>query len=114
MPICIYKPKVVQKRVPTRTGNLEHGAELYYLDDEDVGKEEESPDYFKIKLAYNGVHHYMPIVPSSVCTYLDAWGNASYYTSRARESLKLFRNQIPKNTNYCKLVDCAYNQGNKI
>ena len=82
---------MVKKKVPTRTGSVEHGAELYYLSDEDVGKEEEDPTYFKIRLAYNGIHHYCPIVQCNVVPFLDAWGHAVHLYQRLKglfESIK--------------------------
>ena len=85
MPICIYKPKVVPKKVPSRQCHQEHGREIIYLEDQDVGKEEEDSDYFKIKLAYNGVHHYIPIVPSYIVTFLEACGHVKYYTKGAKD-----------------------------
>ena len=91
-----------------RSSILEHGAEAFHLDDEDVGKDEQYPNYFPIKLAYNKVHHYMPIVPENILIYLEAYNNATYYTRHAREALKNFRNTLPKDSNYYKLVDCAY------
>ena len=78
------------------------------MDDEDVGKDEEDPNYFPIKLAYNKVHHYLPIVPENIFIYLEAYNNATYYTRQAREALKSFRNTLPIESNYYKLVDCAY------
>ena len=73
-----------------------------------MGKEEEDPDYFRIKLVYNGVHHYIPIVPNYVVSYLEACGHVRYYTKGARDALKLLMNHLPKNSNYYKLVSCAY------
>ena len=108
VPIIIYQPKVVPKHVPTCSSILEHGAEAFYLDDEDVGKDEQDPNYFPIKLAYNKVHHYMPIVPENILNYLETYNNATYYTRQAREALKSFRNTLPHDSNYYKLVDCAY------
>ena len=98
---------MVQKKVPTHTGSVEHGAELYYLSDEDVGKEEEDPTYFKIRLAYNGIHHYCPIVQCNVVPFLDAWGHAVHFTKGSRDSLKVLRGHLPKDSNFYKLVDCA-------
>ena len=98
----------MQKKVPSRSYHQEHGAEIIYLEDDDVGKEEEDPDYFRIKLAYNGVHHYIPIVPSYVVSYLEACGHVRYYTKGARDALKLLMSHLPKNSNYYKLVSCAY------
>ena len=72
-----------------------------------MGKEEEDPD-FRIKLAYNGVHHYIPIVPSYVVSYLEACGHVRYYTKGARDAVKLLMSHLPKNSNYYKLVSCAY------
>ena len=41
VPICIYKPKVVDKKVPSRYCHHEHGAEIIYLLDEDIGMEDD-------------------------------------------------------------------------
>ena len=68
VPIYIYKPKVVDKKVPSWHCHHEHGAEIIYLLDEDIGMEDD-PHYFQVKLAYNGVHHYLPNVPSSIVSY---------------------------------------------
>ena len=108
VPIIIYQPKVMPKWVPTHSSILEHGAEAFYLDDEDVGKDEQDPNYFPIKLAYNKFHHYMPIVPENILNYLETYNNATYYTRQPREALKSFRNTLPHDSNYYKLVDYAY------
>ena len=107
MPICIYKPKVVEKKVPSRKCHQEHGAEMIYLNEEDLGQEED-PTYFKVKLAYNGIHHYIPIVPSNIVDYFEAVGQVKDYTRGARDSLKLLMGYLPKTSNYYKLVECAY------
>ena len=69
---------------------------------------EEDPNYFGVKLAYNGIHHYMPIVPSCIVTYLEVQGHVKYYTKGCRDSLKLLKNHLPKESNYYKLVSCAH------
>ena len=107
MPIAIYKPKVIPKKVPSRQCHEEHGGEIIYLLDDDIGQEED-PNYFQVKLGYNGVHHYVPIVPSSIVTYLEVQGHVKYYTKGCRDSLKLLLGHLPKQSNYYKLVSCAH------
>ena len=51
--MAIYKPAIVQKSIPMQAGDLEHGAEIYLLHEDDY-QHYNDPDYFKIKLAYNG------------------------------------------------------------
>ena len=53
------------KSKPTRTGDKEHGAEVICLHEDDYNHQGD-PDFFPIKLAYNGIHHYLPIVQRSV------------------------------------------------
>ena len=73
--MAIYRPKVVHKSKSTRSGDKEHGAEVICLHDEDF-QHNNNPDYFKIKLAYNNVHHYMPVVPKAISGYLDDYNTA--------------------------------------
>ena len=80
---------------------------MIYLNEEDLGQEED-PTYFKVKLAYNGIHHYIPIVPSNIVDYFEAVGQVKDYTRGARDSLKLLMGYLPKTSNYYKLVECAY------
>ena len=68
--MAIYRPKVVQKSKSTCSGDKEHGAEVICLHEDDY-EYDNDPDYFKIKLAYNNVHHYMPIVPKAISSFLD-------------------------------------------
>ena len=49
------------KSKPTHAGDKEHGAEVICLHEDDYNHQED-PDFFSIKLAYNGIHHYLPIV----------------------------------------------------
>ena len=70
--MAIYKPAIVQKSIPTWAGDLEHGAEIYLLHEDDYHHNND-PDYFKIKLAYNGIHHYLPIIPKGLTNYFDSW-----------------------------------------
>ena len=73
--MAIYRPKVVQKPKSTRSGDKEHGAEVICLHEEDY-EHDNDPDYFKIKLAYNNVHHYMPVVPKAISAFLDDYNTA--------------------------------------
>ena len=59
--MAIFEPKIVPKKVGTRQGAAEHGAEVYPLHEDDFNHNFEV-DYFKIKLGYNGIHHYFPII----------------------------------------------------
>ena len=63
--MAIYRPKVVQKWKSTCSWDKEHGAEVICLREDDY-EHDNDPDYFQIKLAYNNVHHYMPIVPKAI------------------------------------------------
>ena len=73
--MAIYEPAVVQKLILTQAGYLEHGAEIYLLHEDDY-QHNNDPDYFKIKLADNGIHHYLPIIPKGLTNYFDAHQNA--------------------------------------
>ena len=73
-----------------------------------MGKEETDPSYFKVKLAYNGVHHYCPIVQCNIVPFLDAWGHTLHFTKGARDALKIVQSHLPKESNFYKLVNCAH------
>ena len=105
--MAIYKPAVVQKSIPTRAGDLEHGAEIYLLHEDDY-QHNNNPDYFKIKLAYNGIHHYLPVIPKGLNNYFDSHQNAMYFLKNARSALKNFHSQLPQGSNYQKLVKISY------
>ena len=105
--MAIYKPAVVQKSIPTRAGDLEHGAEIYLLHEDDY-QHNNDPDYFKIKLAYNGIHHYLPVIPKGLNNYFDAHQNAMYFLKNARSALKNFHSQLPQDSSYQKLVKISY------
>ena len=75
------------KSKPTRAGDKEHGAEVICLHEDDYNHQGD-PDIFPIKLAYNGIHHYLPIVQRSVCTFLDDYNSAMYHIKNARYKLK--------------------------
>ena len=105
--MAIYKPAVVQKSIPTCAGDLEHGAEIYLLHEDDY-QHNNDPDYFKIKLAYNGIHHYLPVIPKGLNNYFDAHQNAMYFLKNARSALKNFHSQLPQNSSYQKLVKISY------
>ena len=81
----IYRPKVVMKSKATRSGDREHGAEVICLHEEDYSHQGD-PDFFPIKLAYNGIHHYLPIVKRSVATFLDDYNSAIYHIINARKN----------------------------
>ena len=68
------------KLKPTHAGDKEHGAEAICLHEDDYNHQGD-PDFFPIKLTYNGIHHYLPIVQRSVCTFLDGY-NSAMYTSK--------------------------------
>ena len=106
--MCIYRPKVVEKKVPSRHCHQEHGAEIIYLDEDDYLKEETDPEYFKVVLGYNGIHHYVPIVPKYIVEYLEACDHLHYYTRGARDSLKIIMSHLPKDSNFYKLAKCAH------
>ena len=65
-------------------------------------------DYFKIKLGYNGIHHYFPIIPKGVMQYFDAYNSAMYFTKNARINLKNLSEQSLPDSNFRKLVFIAY------
>ena len=105
--MAIYKPAVVQKSIPTHAGDLEHGAEIYLLHEDDY-QHNNNPDYFKIKLAYNGIHHYLTVIPKGLNNYFDSHQNAMYFLKNARSALKNFHSQLPQGSNYQKLVKISY------
>ena len=89
------------------TGDLEHGAEIYLLYEDDY-QHNNDLDYFKIKLAYNGIHHYLPVIPKDLTNYFDAHQNAMYFLKNAKSALKNFHSQLPQNSSYQKLVKIGY------
>ena len=64
--------------------------------------------YFKIKLAYNGTHHYIPVVPRSSQDFLDYDHEARYYIKQSRDALNKLSAALPPESWYKKLVDIAY------
>ena len=95
IPIGIFVPKVVPKKISTRQGDQEHGGEVYFLHEDDVGSLEDQA-YFKVKLAYNGTNHYIPIVPRSSQDFLDYDHEAKYYIKQSKDALyKLSAAQQP-------------------
>ena len=95
----IFKPEVVPKCVTTRSGEFEDGAELYLLADEDAEHNFEK-DYFPIKLGYNGIHHYFPIIPKGIMQFLDSYNSATYHSANLKKVLKALSDQSPRNTNF--------------
>ena len=105
--MAIFEPKIVPKKIGTRQGAAAYGAEVYPLHEDDFNHNFEV-DYFKIKLGYNGIQHYFPIIPKGVMQYLDAYNSAMYYTKNARINLKNLSEQAPPDSNFRKLVFIAY------
>ena len=105
--MAIYRPKVVQKSKSTRSGDKEHGAEVICLHDEDF-QHSNNPDYFKIKLAYNNVHHYMPVVPKAISGFLDDYNTARYHIVKSRQSLKKLCGHMPEGSNLGSVIKIAY------
>ena len=105
--MAIYRPKVVQKSKSTRSGDKEHGAEVICLHDEDF-QHNNNPDYFKIKLAYNNVHHYMPVVPKAISAFLDDYNTARYHIVKSRQSLKKLCGHMPEGSNLESVIKIAY------
>ena len=73
--MAIYRPKVVQKSKSMHSGDKEQGAEVICFHEDDY-EHDNDPDYFKIKLAYNNVQHYMPIVPKAISSFLGDYNTA--------------------------------------
>ena len=105
--MAIYRPKVVQKSKSTRSGDKEHGAEVICLNDEDF-QHNNNPDYFKIKLAYDNVHHYMPVVPKAISAFLDDYNTARYHIVKSRQSLKKLCGHMPEGSNLGSVIKIAY------
>ena len=105
--MAIFEPKIVPKKIGTCQGAVEYGAEVYSLHEDDFNHNFEV-DYFKIKLGYNGIHHYFPIIPKGVMQYFDAYNSAMYFTKNARKTLKSLSEQAPPDSNFRKLVFIAY------
>ena len=95
------------KSKPTRAGDKEHGAEVICLHEDDYNHQG-NPDFFPIKLAYNGIHHYLPIVQRSVCTFLDDYNSAMYHIKNARYKLKKLNGHMPEGCTLAKVVKVAY------
>lgn len=105
--MCIFKPHIVEKKVSTRSGDMEHGAEIYILSDDDIPYLN-NKEYFKIKLAYNGHNHYVPVVPKDVSGFLDQHNNARYYIQEAKKAVQKLSSHLPKESNYRGLVDIGF------
>ena len=91
----------------TRSGEFEDGAEVYLLSDEDLNHNF-AKDFFQIKLGYNGIHHYFPIVPKGVMQFFDAFNSVTHYSINLRKALKSLSDQVPSDTNFQKLVSIAH------
>ena len=105
--MAIYRPKVVMKSKPTCAGDKEHRAEVICLHEDDYNHQGD-PDFFPIKLAYNGIHHYLPIVQRSVYTFLDDYNSAMYHIKNARYKLKKLNGHMPEGCTLAKVVKIAY------
>ena len=105
--MAIYRPKVAQKSKSMHSGDKEHGAEVICLHEDDY-EHDNDPDYFKIKLAYNNVHHYMPIVPKAISSFLDDYNTARYHIIKARQSLKKLGGHLPEGSNLGSVVKIVY------
>ena len=95
------------KSKPTCAGDKEHGAEVICLHEDDYSHQGD-PDFFSIKLAYNGIHHYLPIVQRSVYTFLDDYNSAMYHIKNARYKLKKLNGYMPEGCTLAKVVKIAY------
>ena len=101
--MVIFKPDVVPKRVTTRSGEFEDGAELYLLTQEDH-EHNFQKDFFPIKLGYNGIHHYFPVVPKGIMQFLDAYNSVKFHATNLKKVLKALNDQSPRDTNFQKAV----------
>ena len=90
-----------------RQVKFEDGAEVYLLLDEDLNHNF-AKDFFQIKLGYNGIHHYFPIVPKGVMQFFDAFNSVTHYSINLRKVLKSLSDQAPTDTNFQKLVSIAH------
>ena len=91
----------------TRSGLNEDGAEVYLLSDEDM-EHKFKKDYFKIKLGYNGIHHYFPIIPKGIMQFMDSVNSVTHYSVNLRKVLKALSDQSPRDTKFQKLVSIAH------
>ena len=96
----------------TQSGEFEDGAEVYLLSDEDLNHNFVK-DFFQIKLGYNCIHHYFPIVPKGVMQFFHAFNSVTHYSINLRKVLKSLSNQAPSDTNFQKLVSIAHQNNNK-
>ena len=80
---------------------------MYFLHEDDVSSLEDQ-SYFKIKLAYNGTNHYIPIVPRASQDFLDYDHEARYYIKQSRDALYKLSTALPPDSRYKSLVDIAY------
>ena len=91
----------------TRSGEFEDGAELYLLTEEDH-EHGFQKDFFPIKLGYNGIHHYFPVVPKGIMQFLDAYNSVSFHATNLKKVLKALNNQSPRDTSFQKAVQQSY------
>ena len=105
--MAIFKPEVVKKRMSTQSGVYEDGAEVYLLSDEDM-QHNFRKDFFQIKLGYNGIHHYFPIIPKGIMQFMDSVNSVTHYSVNLRKVLKALSDQSPRDTPFQKLVSIAH------
>ena len=105
--MAIFKPEVVSKRITTRSGEFEDGAEVYLLSDHDSDHNNDK-DYFKIKLGYNGIHHYFPIIPKGVMQFMDSFNSVQFYSANLKQVMKALADQSPRETNFQNIVRIGY------
>ena len=103
----IFKPDVARKCMSTWSGEFKDGAEVYLFSDEDLNHNF-AKDIFQIKLGYNGIHHYFPIVPKGVMQFFAAFNSVTHYSINLRKVLKSLSNQAPRDSNFQKLVSIAH------
>ena len=105
--MAIFKPEIVPKRISTRSGEFQDGADVYLLSDHDAQHNYEK-NYIKIMLGYNGVHHYFPIIPKGVMQFLDSFNSVTFYSLNLKKVLKALAEQAPKDTNFQNIVRIGY------
>ena len=105
--MAIFKPEVVKKHMSTRSGVYEDGAEVYLLSDEDM-QHNFRKDFFQIKLGYNGIHHYFPIIPKGIMQFMDSVNSVTHHSVNLRKVLKALSDQSPRDTPFQKLVSIAH------
>ena len=67
--MAIFEPKILSQRKLERIrGQLNMGLKCIHSM-KMTSNHNFEVDYFKIKLGYNGIHHYFPIIPKGVMQY---------------------------------------------